>query len=105
MMDSGWRYTDVIEAQYRQVKNPMTRRISFEKDVWHGKHLDTPVVFFHTASVNANWDIIANNLAKKALKAWDDYTDSVPYYSPAGEVKLNPVATKMAFMDEEENLV
>lgn len=94
MMGHGWGYKDFVNPP-RQ--HSTIRRISYERWYWHDIACPSPVSFVTFANVNADWNMIALKLAKVALKAWDDFPDSIPRQDIHGNVIIDDFKTGVIF--------
>lgn len=68
--------------------------IWLKRSDWHGKFTYTitghQVVFVGTYEDASNYEGVLSmvrNTAEKAKKAWDEFTDSIPYQNAKGEVR------------------
>jgi hypothetical protein len=94
MMGLGWGYKDSINPTSQQSS---IRRLSYERWYWHGIACPSPVSFVSFANINADWNMISLKLAKTALKAWDDFPNSIPRQDVHGNVIIDNFKTGVIF--------
>lgn len=90
LKDKGWDSKDVLSK--RGWLNKYGYSIWFERWDWHDVKIGPVCIHSHTDNLNETNKMVYNT-AVKALKAWDDFTDSVPCQIADGSLKEDTLQT------------
>lgn len=90
MKDNGWDSEDRLSKTGWE--NGFGYSIWFERWDWHGIQIGKVCIHAHTNDLK-QIDKIIYDTAVKALKAWEDFTDSVPHQMADNSLKPDPIQT------------
>lgn len=91
MKDNGWDSEDSL-SKTGWVVNGFSYSIWFKRWDWHGVYIGEVCIHAHTNNLT-EIDKITYDTAAKCLKAWEDFTDSVPHQMADNSLKSDPIQT------------